>query len=111
MRVNGRVHTSFSGSLAVTGVGGGFKECVLIFQMGDTRTWLYVGGDYSWSQGKIDEEEGEKHEEAESLGSQKGRDLEIRIKSKKISMGVGRFVTLKMESSGVSTQVAKSSAE
>lgn len=111
MRVSGRVHSSFSGSLAATSVGGGFKECVLIFQMGDTRTWLYAGGDYSWSQGKIDEEEREKHEEAESLRSQKGRDLEIRIKSKKRSMRVGRFLNLKMGSSGVSTQVAKSSAE
>lgn len=111
MRVNGTVHTSFSGSLAVTGVGGGFKECVLIFQMGDTRAWLYAGGDYSQRQGKTDEEEGEKHEEAESLGRQKGKDLEIKIKSKKIGMGVGRFVNLKMGSSGISTQVAKSSAE
>lgn len=110
-RVSGRVWTATPGSLTVVAVEGGVQESlVCFFKLGDTRAWLYVDGDYSWSRERLTKG-GRRKQQSRVLRKPRGRDLEGGEKAKKTRVEVGRFVNLKVGKSGVFTQAARLSAD
>lgn len=91
-------------------VEGGVQESlVCFFKLGDTRAWVYVDGDYSWSRERLTKG-GRRMQQSRVLRKPRGRDLEGE-KAKKTRVQVGRIVNLKVGKSGVFSQAARLSAD